>query len=59
MTLFESFTADPLENKARALLSHVEAAAEREGLDPPAEAQSLADLLKRLESGRAGWENLI
>ena len=46
MTLFDHPPKTTLERCARRLLCHVEAAAEREGLGPPAEAQAMADILK-------------
>ena len=45
MTRFDTAPDNRLESAARAILSHVEAAAEREGLPIPAEAQALARIL--------------
>lgn len=52
MTMFDNFATGALEDRARALLFHVEAAAEREGLEYPAEAQALADILKQMDASR-------
>jgi len=49
MTRFDHLPSSNLENAARNLLSHVEAAAEREKLPFPAEAQALGDILCRLD----------
>lgn len=53
MTRFDNPATGVLEGRARALLSHVEAAAEREALPYPAEAQGLAQVLKHLDLGRS------
>ena len=45
MTRFDNFPKSAWERAARNLLSHVEAAAERENLPPPAEAQNMASIL--------------
>ena len=52
MTTFEFSPRGATEKRARALLMHVEGAAEREGLDYPIEAQHMADILKRLDATR-------
>jgi hypothetical protein len=52
MTRFDNPPHGALESRSRALLSHVEAASEREGLEYPAEAQALATILKRLDEAR-------
>ena len=52
MTLFETFPVGALETRARALLMHVEAAAQREGREDPSEAQHLSDVLMMMDCAR-------
>ncbi len=52
MTTFETIPPPGLERLARALLMHVEAASEREGLEYPSEAQHLSDELQTIDSMR-------
>jgi hypothetical protein len=52
MTRFETFATDVLENGARRLLGHVEAAAERENLPPPEEALKMALILRQIDIER-------
>ena len=52
MTLFETFPIGALETRARALLAHVEAASQREGLDGPSEAQHLSEVLMVIDCSR-------
>lgn len=52
MTRFELAPLTYHERLSRMLLAHVEAAAERDGIEPPVEAQAMATLLKEMEKGR-------
>lgn len=52
MTRFDNPPYGAVESRSRALLSHIEAASEREELEYPAEAQALATVLKQMDAAR-------